>query len=259
MPALPQQLVNVSWPTDKCNFKSPGTSLSSETKRYILTEPLCQPRSEFEQINGFRFQSNLFNTVSPTGIAVHRTWLQYSTQTNEAYCLPCWLFGPQLPENDQSAKSPWQTGFQSFKYTKQSVERHESSNVHMTATQCMKQFKSGQGIDKALAEERIAEEKFWRKVIKRVVDVVIHLATQNLSLRGHREEIPQLSEKVKENESSKATNRGNFLATIELLAKYDTVLQDLLKNQKGKGQTKYKNIINFLSFLTEQNVCIKGT
>jgi Domain of unknown function (DUF4371) len=106
----------------------------------------------------------------------------------------------------------------------------------------MKQFKSGQGIDKAFAEERKAEEKYWRKVIKRVIDVVIHLATQNLPFRGHREEPAKQQadngEKAKDNESFNASNRGNFLATIELLAKYDTVLRDLLENQKGRGKPK---------------------
>lgn len=230
--------MNIAWPTDKCNFKNYGTARSSETKRYILSEPLCQPKGEFKKINGYRFQPNLYNTVSPTGIAVHRTWLQYSTHTNEAYCLPCWLFGPPIQENDFNAKSAWQTGFQAFKHTKQSVERHESSNIHIIATQCMKQFKSGQGIDKSLAEERQAEEKFWRKVIKRVVDVIILLGTQNLPLRGHREETAHRydsGETMKENESSlDAINRGNFLATIELLANYDIVLRELLQTQKGK-------------------------
>jgi hypothetical protein len=247
---LQEELVNKSWPADKCNFSN--NARSAETIRYILSEPLCQPKGDFKPINGYRFQTNLYQTVSPTGIAVHRTWLQYSTHTNEAYCLPCWLFGAYpTPENESTAKSAWQTGFQAFKHTKQSVERHESSNSHIFATQAMKQFKSGQGIDKALAEEKRAEEKFWRKVIKRVVDVVILLGTQNLPLRGHREDIAHLfdgGENVNEKESGfNASNRGNFLAIIELLASYDTVLRDLLHTQKGK--TKYINDTNNINNL----------
>ncbi|CAB3370281.1 Hypothetical predicted protein [Cloeon dipterum] len=243
--------MNASWPTDKCNFTCPGTSLNAETKSFILSGPLCQPRGDFDQVNGFRFNPSLYRKVSPsaTGIAVHRYWLQYSNKTNEAYCLPCWLFGPPIQENI-AASSPWQTGFQSFKHTKQAVERHEASKNHIISTQCMKHFKSGQGIDKALAEEREEEEKFWRKVIKRVIDVVIHLATQNLPLRGHREAL--------RSEEINATNRGNFIATIELLAKYDTVLNELLKTGKGKpkylSKTVQNEVISCISAILKEQI-----
>lgn len=108
MPALPQQLVNVSWPTDKCNFKSPGTSLSSETaKDTFLRSHFANQEARLSKSMVFDFNqicSTLFRQL-----ALQFTELGFninSTQTNEAYCLPCWLFGPQLPENDQSLRNP---------------------------------------------------------------------------------------------------------------------------------------------------------
>ena len=64
------------------------------------------------------------------------------------------------------------------------------------------------------------------------------LATQNLAFRGHRKE-------------SESGNRGNFLSVIELLSKYDPLLEDLLS--KPEGSVKYLHhkhqdeIINLLA------------
>lgn len=168
-------LLNKKWPTDKCNFQMHGYSLGAEIKRQILAEPPCQPKSDFgiEQVDGHRFQTSLYNNVSSSGICVHRRWLQYSTHTQEAYCLACWLFGPPFIEK-ANATSAWQTGYQAFSHTKQSVERHEGSAMHLKSAMDMKGFLSKQGLDAILAKQRHAEEHYWREVIKRVIDVVVY-------------------------------------------------------------------------------------
>ncbi|MGI9555911.1 MAG: DUF4371 domain-containing protein [Cyanophyceae cyanobacterium] len=59
------------------------------------------------------------------------------------------------------------------------------------------------------------ERNFWRSVLYRVIDIVIFLAERNLAFRGTIENIGERS-------------NGNFLGTVELLAKYDPVLSQLL-------------------------------
>lgn len=66
-----------------------------------------------------------------------------------------------------------------------------------------------------------------RQVLTRLLDITLTLSTCNLTFRGHRENIY----------SNESSPRGDFLSIVELLAKYDPVLQELLN--KPNGQTKY--------------------
>ena len=61
-----------------------------------------------------------------------------------------------------------------------------------------------------------------------VVEVIKFLCKQNLSLRDHRE-------------GSNSRNQGNFLETIELLAKYNAVIKKHLSviQLSSKGVTTY--------------------
>jgi hypothetical protein len=55
--------------------------------------------------------------------------------------------------------------------------------------------------------------------LTRLIDVTVHLAKQELPFRGH-------------NETQDSSNRGNYIETLNLLAKHDTVLDAHLKNPK---------------------------
>ena len=63
---------------------------------------------------------------------------------------------------------------------------------------------------------------YWTQIIERIVNVTLTLATQNLAFRGHREE-------------SKGGNCGKFLAIIDLLSKYDPLLENLLQKPGGNN------------------------
>lgn len=62
------------------------------------------------------------------------------------------------------------------------------------------------------------EVSFWTKVLTRITDVTLTLASCNLAFRGHREKIGEV-------------NTGNVLAVIELLARYDPILRELLDKE----------------------------
>lgn len=61
------------------------------------------------------------------------------------------------------------------------------------------------------------------------MNVTLALASNNLAFRGHREKVGE-------------PIRGNFLALIELLAKYDPILDKLLQQPDGSPVTKPKYI-----------------
>ena len=82
---------------------------------------------------------------------------------------------------------------------------------------------------KASLDNQLENEKlYWFKVIERVINVIKYLVSRGLPLRG-------------DNQDLGSTRNGNYLGTIELLAKYDNLLADhLLKyGNRGKGNVNY--------------------
>ena len=90
--------------------------------------------------------------------------------------------------------------------------------VHMRAME-----KQG-AIEEALHESLLEKTNFWQNVLERLVNVTLMLAKCNLLSRGSSEELSK-------------DKKGNFLSIIQLLAKYDTVLDKLL--QISKSSPKY--------------------
>eukprot|EP00731_Ephydatia_muelleri_P034131 Em0048g7a len=71
-------------------------------------------------------------------------------------------------------------------------------------------------LDEILEKQVQEEKKRWREILKRIIDVIKLLASQNLALRGHVEQLD-------------SDNPGNFLATLKFLSFYDTLLENHLK------------------------------
>jgi len=76
------------------------------------------------------------------------------------------------------------------------------------------------------------ESKKWKEVLVRILDIIKFLAKQNLSLRGHRENVHKLN--------NFDENQGNFLEMVTLLSKYDPVLREhVAKAETSKHQLSY--------------------
>ena len=75
-------------------------------------------------------------------------------------------------------------------------------------------------IEEALHEYLLEKTNFSQNVLERLVNVTLMLAKYNLPFCGSNEEFSK-------------DNKGNFLSVIQLLAKYDTVLDKLLQLLKG--------------------------
>ncbi|XP_026744036.1 uncharacterized protein LOC113505496 [Trichoplusia ni] len=63
------------------------------------------------------------------------------------------------------------------------------------------------------------------QVLRRLFDIIITLAKSSLALRGHREDL------------SEGGNHGNFLSIVQLVARYDHILRQVL--DMPKGSTRY--------------------
>ncbi len=76
-----------------------------------------------------------------------------------------------------------------------------------------------------LNSEYKSQIDFLSQVLTRITDVTLTLASCNLAFRGHNKKLYE-------------PNNGNFLSVIELLARYNPVLRELLDK---------KSHINYLS------------
>lgn len=74
-------------------------------------------------------------------------------------------------------------------------------------------LKKNETIDKNIQEQINKEKEHWKKVLQRIIYIVKYLAKHNLAFRGTNEKIYQ-------------NNNGNFFGIIEMIAKWDPVMQE---------------------------------
>ncbi|XP_075696700.1 zinc finger MYM-type protein 1-like [Rhinoderma darwinii] len=231
------------FPTDRGNFPSELTD--SQTKRFIISQGSCRPLITFprDQKQGGRCFSHTFYTKrTQAGVLLQRSWLCYSPKLDCAYCEPCWLFADRTCGAYNSA---WVNGMRNWSHLTQAVHYHESSMQHIHACMLMQQWRSHGTVDEENEREIRKQKNFWRQVLGRVINVTLTLAMCNLPFRGHTEVIGQ-------------ANSGVFLSFIQLLARYDSTLQQLLEMPRGSvrylSHRVQDEIIALLSKKIEQDI-----
>lgn len=194
----------------------PDQIIDPEVKKRIIELGPYQPVGPFpyDGKQGRSFSDNYFTLKSKSGLKLKRTWLCYSSKLDCVYCQPCWLFPQKGPVGG------WDSGLRDWKHLSDRIKTHENSQHHADSCLVYEQWRRHGSIDDALEKGLKEERNFWRKVLKRVLDVSLMLATCNLPFRGDSWHITD-------------RNKGNFLSLIELLSKYDTILEDLITRPSG--------------------------
>ena len=96
--------------------------------------------------------------------------------------------------------------------------------IHLGACIVYEQWKLNSTVDAEMERNVHNAALFCRQVLERMVNVTLTLASCNLAFSGHGEVLGQ-------------GNAGNFLSIIELLARYDPVLKELIN--RPEGSVKY--------------------
>jgi hypothetical protein len=105
-------------------------------------------------------------------------------------------------------------GFCDWQHAYDRVSDHESSHRHREAVSgIVKRRDLNATVNKQIVEQLESEQEYWRQLLQRLVDVIKHLATRGGSFRGSDEVIGSVS-------------NGNYLGTLELIAKYDHFLAE---------------------------------
>lgn len=111
-------------------------------------------------------------------------------------------------------------GFKNGRSLSQRLKSHETSTEHFT---CMSRWielemrlQKNQTIDTSVQEQIEKDREHWRQVLLRILAIVKTLAKNNLAFHGDYEKIYQ-----EKNEF--------FLSLIEMIAEFDPVMQEHLK------------------------------
>jgi len=108
---------------------------------------------------------SLFQRGMSNGELVKRQLVAYSPSTGEVFCVPCKLFSCQ--------ESSFRNGFSDWKNCHVRVAEHENNADHRTSISMWTTRSSATcRVDSDLQRQRDAEMKYWREVLKRVVETI---------------------------------------------------------------------------------------
>ena len=138
-----------------------------------------------------------------------RQWLVYSTTTDRVFCFCCKLFSNCNTSLATTGSSEW-------KNMGARLTNHESSKGHTECTvkwvELEERLQKKHTVDEQ-AERQIHSEKIcWRNVFDRLLSIIQYLAEHNMAFRGSVDKLYH-------------PHNGNFLSLVELLVKFDPVLQ----------------------------------
>lgn len=227
-----------TYPTDKGHFKDICV-LSANIKKFIVSSGSCRPPGPYPLNNETQsyFSAYYYTTTNKAGVTIPRSWICYSKILDCAYCEPCWLFAER---NSPHFNPAWVNGVRAWRRLGDKIKDHENSAIHHKSCVVYEQWRKNKILDKDHEAQILKEKSFWCKVIHRIMNITLTLATCNLPFRGHREVI-----------GGEIGSNGNFLSIVELLAMYDPVLKELISKPAGSirylSPTIQNEIIDLLS------------
>ena len=243
------QLLHELNPTDRGHFPVDITGDNALLlKTFIVEHGSCRPPGPFPRVvdpgrqYNRCFSETYYTTKNKAGVEIPILWLCYSPKLDSAYCEPCWLFADR---SDNAYRPAWSSGMRNWRSLSRKIEEHGKVPLHISSCLIYEQWKQHGTVDEKLHDKIRKESSFWRQVLKRLVKITLTLATNSQSFRGHREKIGEVY-------------NGNFLAQVELLAEFDSVMCDLIKKPKNKvkylSPTIQNELIDALSSHLEKNI-----
>lgn len=206
---------------DIANFVKP---LSNESIQMAIKKGPYQqsgpfPKDVSGRNKGRGFDASYFIRIpqnkTTTALKIKRQWLGYSPNLKACYCLPCWLFDAGKDRFGSSS------GYNDWAHITRAIESHENSTEHSRACGAFDCIRTQRGIDDQLATNMKENVRYWRLVLRRLLDVTLLLGMNDLPFREHRKT------------ADGSTSMGNFLEVIHLLARYDDILAVLIKRPAG--------------------------
>nr|KAJ0221816.1 hypothetical protein LSAT_V11C200061230 [Lactuca sativa] len=183
-------------------------NVRDEVRRAYFLKGPCQPKShEFPYIL-FGKKTRRLN-VAWFNVKEYSTWLEYSINQNDAYCLCCYLFKPYV-----GAQGGGETfvgmGFQNWAH-KEKLTSHIGgfNSVHNQAwAKCKDLLNNKQCVDVAFAKHSTQSAIDYDIRLDASIGCISFLLRQGFAFRGH-------------DESETSNNRGNFIELLQFLADHN--------------------------------------
>lgn len=217
-----------------------------EIETYVRVGPENPPRSVEPDNKGGKFPQSILQVKLKNGEITSRDWLAFSPSKYSFYCFPCRIYHSEIvkivnPPSKlcQSDGLDKQVGWSNIG---DKVKNHESSTTHKSYYLKWRELEvrlsTSQGVDSLLTMQIKSEAHLWRQILRRILDVTITLSERGLPFTGSSCHIGDV-------------HNGNFLGVIELLARYDTLLQEhvnkIRESQSGGKPMK----VHYLSNTTQ--------
>ena len=155
-------------------------------------------------------------------------WLEYSPSANKAFCFACRVFG----RTGQQHEAFVSTGFHNWKTALKKFRVHQCTSAHKTAVLTWRTAERTRNnpetnVVTLVNHQTKNEVDENRRYLKDIIETLIFLGRQGISLRGHRE-------------NSESLNKGNFLELLAFRAKDNELIhQFLIKKEKGITYTSH--------------------
>ena len=176
-------------------------------------------------------------------------WLSYSTLLSGGICRYCILFpepparGDRLGQGSRGVLvlSPYKTPYSKALGKDGILVCHDHALMHCRAAERADLFirnynNPDERIDARLMKEKDQQASENKHILRQIILAVEFLAKQALPFRGHRDD--------KVDFSIEDANRGNFIATLQLMAKGDSILHKHLLSAKRNAKYTSKTIQN---------------
>ncbi|XP_059627362.1 uncharacterized protein LOC132270180 [Cornus florida] len=209
-------------------------------RAYLLKGP-CQPKKYHFPYKSYGQCLRRFN---PAWFDAFSTWLEYSKDKDEAYCLCCYLFKPKIRE--QSGGDTFVSeGFSNWKKGLKKLQSHiggPKSAHNQCSSMCQALMKQKQHIQSIFFKQSEKTRIAYRTRLIASIDCVRYLLRQGLAFRG-------------DDETEDSSNQGNFLETLRFFANHNedinaVTLQNAPKNHKLTAPKIQKDIVNAIALET---------
>ncbi|XP_042386537.1 zinc finger MYM-type protein 1-like [Zingiber officinale] len=185
-----------------------------------------------------RFSSDFYTRILPNGQKHHRDWLVYSKALDKAFCFCCKLF-KRGPQPSQLANE----GYCDWGHLSSRLKEHETSiehiNYYANWSELRIRLMKGTTIDHAIQDQIKKAKEHWRKVLHRLISLVKFLAKQNIAFRGSNKKLYD-------------DNNGNFMAAVEMIAEWDSVMKEHIERNTHHHYLSHKIQNELICLLASQ-------
>jgi len=224
-----------------------GKTIDDYTKCQLLENPWVPPKDYL-----FPYSEHIKGGKPIRRYVGHQhlntfNWLVFSPSKQGLFCKYCPIFnnlhkgGFQKNINLQKFVTQPLVKFAKMLGETGDLKHHERTHYHKEAVEFGKSFlktyhNPNLEVHNLLNTKRLAEINENRMRLIPIVESIIFLGRQNISLRGHRDDGMLLKTSINTNNQSASLNEGNFRELLKFRVKSgDSVLQNHLQNTSSKA------------------------